>query len=53
MGSCWQCGVTMNSHKEVELVLRRKGVNGSGPELTEQACFPERFLCAFRLLKEK
>lgn len=35
MGSCWQCGVSMNSHKEVELVLRRKGVNGNGPVLTE------------------
>lgn len=41
---CWQCGVTMNSHKEVELLLQRKGVNGSGPKLTEPACFPERFL---------
>lgn len=52
MGSCWHCGVTMNSHKEVELVLRRKGLNESGPELAERAPFPEKIPLCFRVLKE-
>lgn len=26
MGSCWQCGVSMDSHKGEELVERGKGV---------------------------